>query len=133
MRYLLDTHIWVWWAARSDRLTRKQLAKLDAARATGSVAISAISQWEVANLVSLGRLKLKRPLRDWLEAATDPRFVKVEAITTSVAAEVANLPDWLHRDPADRMIMATSRVLDVPLFTLDSRIIDSGLVEIADI
>jgi PIN domain nuclease of toxin-antitoxin system len=47
-----------------------------------------------------------------------------------VAAEVAGLPDSFHRDPADRIIVSTARVLGATLLTRDQRIQDSGLVSV---
>lgn len=127
---LLDTHIWIWWISRSNRLTSDELASLDALSTSGDISIASISLWEMANLVSLKRLTLNRSLDDWLQAATDPMFVKVHRISPKVSAEIAVLPETLHRDPADRLIIATARVLKHPLHTLDQKIIDSGLVEI---
>ncbi len=127
---LLDTHIWIWWITRSDRLSKSELRKLDKLSKEGGISISSISLWEMANLVSLNRITPNMPLREWLESATDPLFVKVLPITAQISAEVAVLPDSLHRDPADRLIIATSRALQIPLFTVDRKIIKSGLAEI---
>jgi len=49
-------------------------------------------------------------------------------ISPAVAAEVAALPDSFHRDPADRILVATARVQGATLLTQDERIIRSGLV-----
>lgn len=126
---LLDTHIWVWWLTRAKgKLSPAKLKKLDQLSDQENLAISSISLWEVANLHSLGRLDFSIPLREWLEKASDVRIVRVEPISPAIAAEVATLPDWLHRDPADRLIIATARTLGIPLATLDSKIIESKLV-----
>lgn len=90
--------------------------------------ISDISLWEVAMLVSLGRLSVSIPLRDWLEAASAPPLVQRRAISPAVAAEVSALPDDFPRDPADRIIVATARVHAATLLTRDQRIIDAKLV-----
>ncbi|MEQ1858217.1 MAG: PIN domain-containing protein, partial [Longimicrobiales bacterium] len=68
------------------------------------------------------------PLRDWLEAAVAPPLVRRVAISPAVAAEVAALPDSFHRDPADRILVASARVTGSTLVTQDRRIVDSGLV-----
>jgi PIN domain nuclease of toxin-antitoxin system len=49
-------------------------------------------------------------------------------ISPAVAAEVAALPDSFHRDPADRILVATARIQGATLLTQDERIIRSGLV-----
>jgi PIN domain nuclease of toxin-antitoxin system len=76
----------------------------------------------------LGRIKLHLPLRDWLEQATAPPLVARLAITPAVAAGVAALPDSFHRDPADRILVATARVFGATLLTQDRRIIEAELV-----
>jgi PIN domain nuclease of toxin-antitoxin system len=127
---VLDTHAWVWWIhgdARLDSRTRVQLDDLPAERRP---IISEISLWEVAMLVSLGRLRLDRSLDSWLPLAAHPKTVKVWPITAPIAAEVARFPESFHRDPADRLIVATSNNRGWPLLTYDRRIIDSGLVKL---
>lgn len=91
--------------------------------------MSDISLWEIATLVELRRIRLRLPLRDWLEAATAPPLVRRISISPAVAAEVAALPDSFHRDPADRIIVASTLVSGATLLTQDGRIIGSGLVD----
>jgi PIN domain nuclease of toxin-antitoxin system len=90
--------------------------------------IADITLWEVATLVELGRIRLALPLRDWLDQATAPPLVRRVEISTAVAAEVAVLPTTFHRDPADRIIVATTKVLGGTLLTSDGRIIEAKLV-----
>jgi PIN domain nuclease of toxin-antitoxin system len=92
--------------------------------------ISNISLWEIATLNSLGRIDLDLPLRDWLERATAPPLVRRAGITPAIAAEVAALPDTFHRDPADRIIVSTARVMGATLLTRDQRIRDAGIVQV---
>ncbi len=79
-------------------------------------------------MYSLGRVELDLPLRDWLEQAVAPPLVQLISITPTIAAEVAALPDSFHRDPGDRVLVASARALGAVLVTQDQRIIDSGLV-----
>jgi PIN domain nuclease of toxin-antitoxin system len=90
--------------------------------------LSEVSLWEVATLVSLGRLAVTMPLRDWLDAAASPPLVQRRGISPAVAAEVAALPATFPRDPADRIIVAAARVHDATLLTRDTRNIDAKLV-----
>lgn len=90
--------------------------------------LSDISLWEVAMLVAVGRLSFTLPLQQWLEAAAHPRSVRVVPITPAIAAGVAGLPASFHRDPADRVIVATCRALQAPLLTNDRLITRSRLV-----
>ena len=87
-----------------------------------------MSLWEIATLYSLKRITLDLPLRDWFERAVALPVVRRVGITPAIAAEVAALPDSFHRDPGDRIIVATARVLGATLLTQDRRIIDAKLV-----
>ena len=128
MRVLLDTHVWWWWVTGEPGLSAAQKRVLAKAGPDAPLEISDVSLWEVATLVSLGRLAVTMPLRDWLEAAAAPPLVQRRGISPAVAAEVASLPDAFHRDPADRIIVATARVHDATLLTRDTRIIAAKLV-----
>lgn len=128
MKALLDTHILLWWLGEDPRLSLEQREVLEKADATNPLWVADITLWEIATLLSLGRIKLHLPLREWLEQATAPPLVQRVAITPAVAAEVAALPDSFHRDPADRIIVATARVLGATLVTRDRRIVEAGLV-----
>jgi PIN domain nuclease of toxin-antitoxin system len=128
VKALLDTHILVWWFGREARLSPGQLAVLNGATAEAPLLVADITLWEIATLVSLGRIRLHLALRDWLEQATAPPLVQLVTITPAVAAEVAALPDSFHRDPADRILVASARVLGATLLTQDRRIRDAGLV-----
>jgi PIN domain nuclease of toxin-antitoxin system len=126
---LLDTHVLLFWLGGDLRLTSAQAGAIEAASADEPLLVSDISLWEVATLLSLGRIRLQRPLRDWLETAVAPPLVRRMSISPAVAAEVAQLPSSFHRDPADRIIVATARVAGAVVATSDGRIVDSGLVE----
>jgi hypothetical protein len=76
------------------------------------------------------RIRLDLPLGDWLATATAPPLVQRLAISPAVAAGAATLPDAFHRDPADRLIVASAQVLGVTLLTQDRRIIEADLVPI---
>lgn len=128
MKALLDTHILLWWLAQSSRLSRRQARVIRSAREDQPLWVSDISLWEIATLSRLGRLRLHLPLREFLERAAAPPLVQCLRITAAVAAEVASLPEGFSRDPADRIIVASARVLGATLLTHDSRIIDAKLV-----
>jgi len=78
-------------------------------------------------LVERRRLVLRIPLREWLDATAHAQSVQLLSITPAIAAEAAALPDGFHRDPADRIIVAASRVLQLPLVSYDRRITRSRL------
>jgi PIN domain nuclease of toxin-antitoxin system len=63
-----------------------------------------------------------------LERAAAPPLVRVVGISAAIAAAVAALPETFHRDPADRIIVASAQVTGATLMTRDRRIIESGIV-----
>lgn len=125
---LLDTHAWIWWIEQDARLGAKAIAVLDALPPDRRPFVCDVSLWEVATLVERGRLELDVALEEWLDAAAHPRSVQVLPVTARIAAQLARLPETFHRDPADRLIVATSRALRIPVLTHDDRIRRSRLV-----
>jgi len=125
---VLDTHAWVAWVIGTRDLAKPTRDALDALPSDRRPYLSAISLWEVAMLVELTRLSLALPLGDWLSSAAHPRTVRLIPITPEIAAGTAALPPTFHRDPADRIIVATCRELEAPLLTSDRLIMRSRLV-----
>ncbi len=128
MKVLLDTHILLWWLGPSNRLSSSQKEIIEQAGPEQPLWVSEISLWEIATLHSLNRIELRLPLRDWLEKATATPLVRRLGISPAVAAEVAALPDSFHRDPADRILVATARVYGATLLTKDQRILKAGII-----
>ena len=118
---VLDTHIWIWWVHGDPRLTQAQADVISEDEAT-EIGVSAISCWEVAKLVEYKRLILPSPVREWLDQALSYPGVRLLPLSPDIAAESANLPGTFHKDPADQIIVATSRVFDAPLVTVDEKI-----------
>jgi PIN domain nuclease of toxin-antitoxin system len=119
---LLDTHIWIWWSENSPRLSARDAA-LIAANLAGGIAVSVISCWETAKLVSLGRLVLSDPVGDWIDGTLARPGVGLIAMTPQIAVEACRLPAPFHKDPADEILVATARVLNIPILTADRRIL----------
>ena len=116
---LLDTHAWVWWAVDGPKLSKaakRVLAK------TEQKAIADISLWEVAMLCAKGRLRLDRPVSEWLEQAIDETAVEVLMISAAIATRSTALGAVFHGDPADQLIAATAMVHGLVLLTADARL-----------
>jgi PIN domain nuclease of toxin-antitoxin system len=125
---LLDTHALVWWVDGSKKLAREQSRATERAASAGALFLSEISFWEIAMLVEAGKLTLREPLDEWLERAAAAPAVQRIGITPTIAREIVSLTTTRKWDPADRIIVATARVLGARVVTSDSRIIDSKLV-----
>ncbi len=129
MNALLDTHILLWWLEDQKRLSRQQLEVVSAASADSPLQVADISLWEIATLHNSVRIELTIPLREWLEDAVAPPLVRTRVISPAIAAELNALPDSFHRDPADRVLVATARIHGATLLTNDRRITDAQLVK----
>jgi PIN domain nuclease of toxin-antitoxin system len=129
---LLDTHVWWWWVTGDGDLSSAQKRRLAKVGPHNPALVSDISLWEIATLHSLGRIELDVPLRDWLEGASAEPLVQRCPISPAIAAEVAALPDSFHRDPADRILVATARIHGATLLTCDEKIIRARLVPTVD-
>ena len=117
---VLDTHVWLWWLDGNAALPSRMAALLQA-EASNGLGVSAISCWEVAKLSERGRLALAMPVERWLALALRPPVLLLP-LAPEIAVESTRLPGDFHRDPADQMIVATARVFDSPLATLDRAI-----------
>jgi len=118
---VVDTDVLVWWANRStDKISKTAKTHLQKAeKVDGGLIASAISAWEIAVLVSKGRLILSMDVEDWLDnvaALPGLSFLPVDRYTL---VQSTRLPEPFHQDPADRIIVATARGLNMPLVTAD--------------
>jgi PIN domain nuclease of toxin-antitoxin system len=121
---LLDTHVWLWLVAGSPELSKQARQTVDRAAAAGTLRIAAISLWEIALLASHGRIVLGKSISLWLEEALAEPGPSIEPLSPQIAIESYALPDVFHPDPADRMIVATARVIGATLLTRDRQILD---------
>jgi PIN domain nuclease of toxin-antitoxin system len=121
---LLDTHIWIWLSLGVDRLANTRgLEAIEKAKRDGRIHLSIISIWEVGMLVAKGRLQIQQSVQDWIRNAMAIGGFRLEPISLGSAVECTRLPGQFHPDPADQILVATARELDVPIVTADSRIL----------
>ncbi len=128
MKYLLDTHALIW-AVDSPPLLSAKCRRIMLDAANHPLGVSAISLWEIAHKAATGKLQLSQPVADWIAAAARPPFVTVVPLDERVAVESAQLPGSFHKDPADRIIVATARSHGLILLTKDQEIRGYGHVK----
>lgn len=126
---VLDTHIWVWWIDNPAKLNKKQQKVISDNEIEGIV-ISRISCWEIAKLVEKRRLKLNIPIDEWLSIAINYPGIEVVELTNDIIIESTQLPGRFHKDPADQLIVATARKLNLALLTNDKKILKYKHVQI---
>lgn len=118
---LIDTHILLWFQLGDARLNPKDRARILEAHHIGQLYLSAISIWEIAMLQKQDKIALHQPIHAWIQNAT--QGIQVVPVSTAIALESVLLPHFSHKDPADRFIVATARILEVPLLTQDEKIL----------
>lgn len=127
---LLDTHAWVWWISRPDRLSRRQRTAIERTlkRTDAALLLSIISCWEVALLCQHGRFRFTIPVDRWLEEASAAPGIQVVPLSLPIISTAARLT-VLH-DPADMLIVATAQHHGARLVTSDARIDETKLVAV---
>ncbi|MDN5882673.1 MAG: type II toxin-antitoxin system VapC family toxin, partial [Nitrosospira sp.] len=90
----------------------------------GHILISAITPWEIAMLIDKERLLLTMELDDWLAAVNSLKGIQMVPISPNVAVHSVRLPGAFHKDPADRLIVALAREVNVSVITADSKMHD---------
>jgi PIN domain nuclease of toxin-antitoxin system len=127
MRLLLDTHIWVWSALDRERLSSRVTATLE--NPSNELWLSPVSLWEVLTLCQKNKLTLLPNPQRWIANALDSAPMREASVTYQVAQETARV-QLPHRDPADRFLVATARVLDLTLVTADEQLLKARQVPV---
>jgi PIN domain nuclease of toxin-antitoxin system len=117
---LLDTHVVAWAADDPKRLSRDATSAIQRARRGGGLAVSAMTVWELAQLVASGRVQVYGSVETSVRALIQD--ITVIPITPEIAALTTQFPEDYPRDPADRIIGATARAEGLTLVTRDERI-----------
>lgn len=124
---LLDTHIALWLDSGSDRLRPSTRGLIDGIwRNGGTVFISAVTAWEIAVLVDTGQIELDSPAEAWIDRFLDRPGIVAVPLGHRAACRSYLLHHLPHRDPADRLLIATAIDLGCPLVTYDERIVRFG-------
>jgi PIN domain nuclease of toxin-antitoxin system len=121
---LLDTHIWLDLAAGRLHVPGRVLRRFEKAAAAGLLYVAAITPWEVAMLLQRGKIRVSSPVLEFITGCLRETQTAVAPFEPAVAVDAVELPAWDHRDPADRMIVATGRSLGAVLVTRDAAILE---------
>lgn len=122
MKYLLDTHTWIWWNMRPQNLSRKVIKLIENEDEYDELLLSAISPWEFSKLLEKGRIGISYNPEEWIKAALDMPKLRYVHITPMIAYRSTILPKPFHDDPADQIIVATAREENATIITKDKRI-----------
>ncbi|MGD1929223.1 MAG: type II toxin-antitoxin system VapC family toxin [Leptolyngbyaceae cyanobacterium] len=116
MRFLLDTHAFLWFVLDSPKLS--QAASQLIQNPAYDILISPASYWEIAIKVSLGKYQIPEAFQSWMEHQITMNSFNVLPIAVAHASMVSTLP-FHHRDPFDRLLCAQALVEKIPIISTD--------------
>jgi PIN domain nuclease of toxin-antitoxin system len=117
---VLDTHTWLWWI-RDDSPELPQTMRDLISNSPDPIAVASVSCLEVAWLSKKRRIELPVPIEEFFLKAIEGAGIALLPLTPRIAARSAFLPD-IHRDPVDRVLIATALEHDAELATKDETI-----------
>jgi PIN domain nuclease of toxin-antitoxin system len=123
LKFLLDTHIWLWSLAEPQQLARRVRQELK--DQNNELWLSPVSTWEALLLHSKGRIQLQGNAQDWVTRAT--MHLREAPLTHEIVVLAQQLP-LPHQDPVDRFLAATAGVLGLTLVTADHRLLGLGTI-----
>jgi PIN domain nuclease of toxin-antitoxin system len=118
---LLDTHAAIWLVTDDPSLGKHSRSMIADARAADELAISSISFWEIAMLISRGRLRAL-DTAEVMRARITTSTVREIDLTGEIAVAAVALKN-LHADPADRFVVATAIAANAVLMTADAKLL----------
>jgi PIN domain nuclease of toxin-antitoxin system len=124
---LLDTCAVIWLA--NGGLSQPIIDTIVEAGLFGGIYVSPVSAWEVGMLAKPrpGRSPHMQFLPDpktWFARVMAGPGIREAAFTRDIAIDASSLPGEIHSDPADRLIISTSRHMQIPVVTSDAKIFD---------
>ncbi|MDM8564553.1 type II toxin-antitoxin system VapC family toxin [Candidatus Halobeggiatoa sp. HSG11] len=128
MKFLLDTHIWIWSLLEPAKLKPKMIEVLQ--NSQNELFISSISIWETLILAEKQRIKLDNPsAQEWVQEALRKSQVQEVPLSNAIALK-SRLIVLPHQDPADRFIAATAWEHDMTLITVDEHLSKSTQIKV---
>lgn len=119
MKYLLDTHAWVWWSMHPEQLSKRVQALILNPDRYEELLLSAISPWEFCKLLEKQRICISCDPEEWLREALDMPKLRLVPLTPTLSFRSTSLPQPFHEDPADQIIVATAREEMATVITKD--------------
>ncbi len=126
---VVDTHIIIWDALKPNQLSKKAKKAINDANKGDGILFCEISLWEISMLVSRSKLTIETSYQEFIKYVTISNNYHFQGITPEIAEKSTSLPDEVNKDPADRIIAATSIIKKFPLITADKNLIKAKNIE----
>ena len=123
MKYLLDTHTWIWWHMNTQNLSQKVKRLIRDPSKYDELLLSAISPWEFSKLLEKKRIGISCDPEDWINRALDMPKLRLVPLSPVLAYHSTVLPQPFHNDPADQIIVASAREENASILTKDEKIL----------
>ena len=121
---LLDTHTLIWWANKDKTsLPETLLDLINQNQKNGTLCVSSISFWEIALLHKKEKIDLRSDFNTWVKVVLSIPSFKSLAPDTDILIRSVFLESFPHKDPADRIIVATALSLGATIITKDDKIL----------
>ena len=130
MTFLLDTHVWIWSQEAPDKLGPRTTRLITDLR--NALYVSTASTLEIARLLKDGTIELSGSISSWVAETLEALSCGTIEISHPIAIGAYSLPGGFHKDPADRLLVATARIHEMTLVTMDERILQYAHVRSQD-
>ena len=130
MTILLDTHVFIWTQEAVRELGPRTLALLEDPE--NELYASPITTLEISRLISMKQIAVSISLQKWMNRAISELFCETAAFTHAIARAAYELKEPFHKDPADRILVASAILEDLTLLTADKRILSYPYVRSFD-
>lgn len=124
-----DTHIIIWDALKPSQLSEKAKTAIEKANKEDGILFCEISLWEISMLISRYRLTVDSSYQEFIKLVSASNNYHFQGISPAIAEKSTSFPDEVNKDPADRIIAATSIVKKAPLITADKNLLNAKSIE----
>ena len=125
---VVDTHIIIWDALKPERLSQKAEEAIASANNSDGIIFCEISLWEIAMLMHKGRFIIELDYREFIRLLSESNRYVFHGISPEIAELSTKLFSSQNKDPADKIIAATSIINNAELITADK-----GMLEVQEI
>ena len=117
-RYLIDTHIWLWWHMAPEKIQPEYFEIIE--NGDNEILFSTVSAWEIVIKYNLGKLKLPFPPKEYIPKRLEVSFMEVLPVQLEHSLKVQELPNF-HNDPFDRLLIAQALAEKLVVITEDQQ------------